>query len=269
VSLTPQSPEVYAARAQFESDDYVGRVTVWSVAQRQVTFGAELPSQSVSDIDRAAQLNVTDIALLLEDADVNYKGSAFRDTGTLMLGGPDWKSLPNGARRAIQADIDRLTALTKDSDSTKASEACAALGQVQFRIVKDQATAEKTLLLALSTDPACGSAAVELAILLSDQGRYSDLASDLEADVAAKDNACARLLLARTYSRLYQPQNALDNARAALKLKPNSPYANLVTAEAEMAMGDASLLPAASANLAAVAKSLGPVNFGDLWLEYQ
>jgi predicted Zn-dependent protease len=91
----------------------------------------------------------------------------------------------------------------------------------------------------------------------------------LQNTIAAKDNACLELLLARTYTNMSEPQNALDCARTAVKLKPDSAFANLAAADAELAMGDPSLLPAASQNLAVVAKVLGPVDYGDLWRDYE
>lgn len=236
----------YVARADFLTDVGLGIIaTLHALNGEDVNvFALSATAEVVRDLEKAADLAPTNIPVLYNAADTAANAPIYRnERGFDFRIGKFWESLPDGARKSAEKQMDRLKALATAEGTDKAATARAgeALGRLQFELVQDFPLAEATLRRALDNDPTRSRAVQVLAELLATDRRYDEIVRVFGAAVAkggTSDTPLLRLWLGVASARIDHWDEAQTHLDAALAKIPENWQANLLCAMTLMERSD-------------------------------
>jgi tetratricopeptide (TPR) repeat protein len=170
-----------------------------------------------------------------------------------------WGSLPDKSQRSIRDALTRLENLGQNPDAKIAANALEVLGILEGPILHEPESCINHLRRATALDPSRDQAWEVLCATLAQAGRYHDLLTVCQNRVAQKDSAHNHLLLAKTYEKLKQYDDAEFEIDTAMKLAPNDFTANVGLAALliHRSQGDPELLSEADGWLAHAEQLIG------------
>ncbi len=178
-------------------------------------------------------------------------------------------ALSEPTQKRVLKDLARLEAGTRDPDKSKAAEAAEVLGFLQTLLLADYSAAAKSFRRSIDLDPKRVIAWELLAACLAEAKNYRKLEVVCREHLARKDSTHNRLMLAKAYDYLHQPEKAEEVVRAGLQSEPNDFMLRLALADLLLMRGDeASLYQAGELLVKLYEEKLSNDGREDRWANY-
>lgn len=242
-----------------------------NVGKARVAAFTVSSSPGLSDLTQAARLapnSFTDVGMSAMYHTMSFilQYSQAHD----MTNGLLWDTLTEETRRPVQEAIRPLEHLSESANTNKdtTAKASEAVGVI-WLLLGNWKASEPPLRRAISLDPRRADAWDALTAIMSRDKRYTELTSLLETRVKSLDTASSHLLLAKAYDQTNQPEKAVAQAQAALKINPEDFTANIALAALLLRRSDTpALLTEAGTQLVKVGDLYPKVPTPNNWTSY-